>query len=92
MKPPPRQRLIHTPRLDAWRERLRSALEPHGAKTDLASHMARERGQQIQTWKVNISRVLHHDHNLNSEDLLAISAWLESRPGPRPRSGRPVKN
>jgi len=72
-------RLTHTPHYDAWLARLRILLEPAGAKTDLATHMAGQRGQELPTWRVNISRILRTGNPINAEDLLIISAWMDSR-------------
>lgn len=78
----PRQRLAHTPRLDAWRESLRAATEGRGAKTELARLMAAERDQPVQTWQNRINRILKSEVIPNAEDVLAITAWLASRTAP----------
>lgn len=74
-----RQRLAHTPYLDAWRESLRSATDGRGLKTELARFMAAARDQPVDTWKVNIPKILRGGSIPNGEDVLAISAWLQSR-------------
>jgi hypothetical protein len=80
MNPDDRQRLVHTPRLDAWRAELRIALEPRGAKTELAQFMAGERGMPVHNWRVRIHKMLRDKEAMNAEDVLAISAWMASRP------------
>jgi hypothetical protein len=77
--PATRQRLVSTPRLDAWRDDLRLALEPRGAKTELARFMAGERGMPAHNWRVRITRMLRENEVMNAEDVLAITAWMESR-------------
>ena len=80
-----RQRLTHTPYLDAWRETLRSATDGPGQKTELARFMAASRSQELQTWKVGIRRILDGKTIPNGEDVLAISAWIHSQaPAPTP--------
>ncbi len=77
----PRQRLVSTPRFDAWRAELCIALAPRGAKTDLARFMAGERGMPVHNWRSRITRMLRDGEVINAEDLLAISAWMKSRAG-----------
>ncbi len=74
---PPRP--YHTPLFDVWRERLRQATDGYGIKSELAAHMAALRNQPVQTWTVNISRILHKTRAPDAENLLAITAWMESR-------------
>jgi hypothetical protein len=74
-----RERLAHTPRLDAWRESLRAATDGPGEKTELARHMATERGQPVHAWQVRVNRILKSEVLPNAEDVLAISEWLASR-------------
>ena len=75
----PRQRLVSTPRLDAWRDQLRLALKPRGARTELAHFMAEERGMPFQNWRVRITRMLRENEVMNAEDVLAITAWMDTR-------------
>ena len=79
-----RQRLAHTPYLDAWRESLRAATDGPGLKTDLARFMAAHKDQPLHTWRVNIGRILRADQAPGAEDLLAISAWIAARKAPKP--------
>lgn len=74
-----RVRLIHTPRLDAWRESLRAATDGRGEKTELARFMAEERSQPVQTWQNRINRILKSEVTPNAEDVLTISEWLATR-------------
>ena len=84
-------RLTHTPNYDAWLARLRILLEPAGAKTDLAAHMAGQRSQDLPTWRVNISRILRTGNPINAEDYIIINAWMEARiPKTTPRKPRPA--
>lgn len=76
---PPRQRLVSTPRLDAWRDELRHTLEPRGAKTELAGFMSKERGMPVHNWRVRITRMLRENEVMNAEDVLAITAWMNTR-------------
>ena len=71
-----RTRLAHTPYLDAWRESLRAATDGRGLKTELARFMAEHRDQPLDTWKVNIPKILRGATLPNGEDVLAISAWI----------------
>lgn len=74
-----RSRLSHTPYLDAWRETLRTATDGPGKKTALAHFMADARGQELQTWRVGIRRIMDGKTIPNGEDVLAISAWIHSQ-------------
>jgi hypothetical protein len=77
--PSPKNRLVHTPRYDAWVALLRIHLSKRGRKAELARHMAAERGQTFETWTVKVNRILG-GQIINAEDLLAISAWIAGRP------------
>ncbi|MES2923152.1 MAG: hypothetical protein V4819_16470 [Verrucomicrobiota bacterium] len=74
-----RVRLAHTPRLDAWRESLRTATDGPGVKAELARFMAAERDQPVHAWQVRINRILKSEVTPNAEDVLAITGWLASR-------------
>ncbi len=76
MTAPARTRLAHTPYLDAWRKSLRAATDGRGLKTELARFMAAAREQPLDTWRVNIPKILRGDSIPNGEDVLAISAWM----------------
>ncbi len=88
-----RQRLQHTPFFDTWRERLRTATEPRGAKTDLATYMARQYDTPIHRWQVDIARILRGEIVINAEHVIAITKWmdLQMAPKPLPRSTDGVK-
>lgn len=66
-----RQRLVETPRYDAWVERLRIVFKARGAKSELARFMATARGQSLAVWRVNMARILAGQMT-NAEDLLAL--------------------
>jgi hypothetical protein len=71
-------RLTNTPHYNRWLARLRHHLDAHGRKTALARHMAEERHQPLTTWRVRVSRIANGGQLINAEDLLAITAWMES--------------
>ena len=87
-----RQRIASTPLYDQWVNDLRSALTKRGARTELAKHMAARRDQSLAGWRITLRKVTHHGRMINSEDLLAISAWIAGRtlqmPIPASRTGR----
>ena len=75
-----RQRIVETPFYDQWVTDLRTALTKRGARTELAKHMAARRGQSLAGWRITLSKITGEDGRMiNSEDLLAISAWIAGR-------------
>jgi len=74
-----RQRITETPHYTAWVARLRSALAIRGQRTALATHLANSRSQDINSWRVTLSRITHQGQMINAEDLLTITAWMEKR-------------
>jgi hypothetical protein len=81
---PGRQRLEHTPYLDAWRVRLAAALDGHGIKSDLARFLASQGRRGLASSANLVSQVLAGRMVPNAEDFLAMDHWLALRTaGPR---------
>lgn len=87
---PGKQRIGHTPYLDAWRVHLAAAVEGHGLKADLARFLEMQGRRGFQACSNLVSQVLAGRVVPNAEDFLVMDHWLASRTdgATRRKSGR----
>jgi len=78
-KLPAKQRLPHTPFLDAWRADLAAATAQRGLKAELARHLSASRGTSTQVAQNLVHRITSGRILPNGEDVLEISHWITSR-------------
>lgn len=77
-----------TPHTDAWLARLRTVLDAsHGRRAALARHLAGGDERQLQSRKVQLSRVLNQGTHPEPEFVLATLKWLDANSKPPRKVG-----
>ena len=64
-----------TPRIAAWRKRVRASLDGYGHKAELARWLAQSYGREPRSWEKTIQDILARQIP-NGELVLAIDHWL----------------